>query len=134
MTLKLISFFLLSVITGGCQSVTIGDVEKKVIPAGQPGQPTVIQYSTTIMVAETVTVNSVEIVGASEKLSFVIYKLPDGLVMSTENELEPGKYYINITSIYKNELADTEEELLFNFIDASNKVLSIKKKSILKKL
>ena len=50
MSIKLPIIFLLAAITGGCQALTVNDLEKKIKPAGQPGQSIVIQYSTTIVV------------------------------------------------------------------------------------
>ncbi len=132
-SLKLPIIFILALITGGCQALTVNEVEKKIKPAGQPGQFIVVQYSAIIQVNEAITISSIKLEGASKVLSVVIYSMPEGQIIAPENNLVPGKYFVKATAPYKNEQAKSEDELLFSIITSTNKNVIVKKKSVLKK-
>ncbi|RMA57761.1 hypothetical protein [Ulvibacter antarcticus] len=128
MSLHLISIFCFAAITG-CQSLSIGDVEKKILPAGRPDQPILMQYSATASIAKTITLQAINIEDSDQKMNISIARLPDGLVMSSENPLEPGNYYISATTKYLNESLAKDVTVVFHIQEASKGTFIIKKKA-----
>ena len=112
-----------------CQSISIEKVDKKIIPAGRPGQPIRVQYSSTVSIDKAITLQAIELENSDQKLDITVIKLPNGLIIDSAAFLMPGNYYFNATTTYVDAMADSDDTLIFRIKDSSNATFNIKKKT-----
>ncbi|GEQ87080.1 hypothetical protein ULMS_25880 [Patiriisocius marinistellae] len=131
MSLKIATILLLAAITS-CQSISINDIEKKIVTASRPGQSLTFQYSLTMTIKEDVMLKSIMYKNASKPINFSISRLPDGLVMSNSEMLQSGIYYITAIAAFDESIKSSNDTLLFNFENSSNKTFTFQKETVWK--
>jgi hypothetical protein len=112
-----------------CQSVRLHAVDKKIIQPGRQGGEIAVLYSTAIKVGNPVSIKKIREKYTLESLSFSITRLPDGLLIPSATVLQKGEYFINVYRDYTEEIAKTEDVLIFIFKNEFQKTITIEQKT-----